>query len=99
MKYCLVSQTSVLKPGLVFIDGNHRKEPVIKYFSQMAELSDSKTVIIIDDINYSKEMAEAWEEIKLHQKVSVSVDIFRMGFYFSGKELIIITMQSDINKN
>ena len=22
-----------VKPGLVFIDGNHRKEPVMKYFS------------------------------------------------------------------
>jgi predicted O-methyltransferase YrrM len=70
------------KPGLVFIDGHHRKEPVIKYFNQMAELSDSKTVIIIDDINYSKEMAEAWDEIKLHRKVSVSIDIFRMGILF-----------------
>ena len=71
-----------IKPGLVFIDGNHRKEPVIKYFNQMAELSDNKTVIIIDDINYSNEMTEAWNEIKLHEKVSVSVDIFRMGMVF-----------------
>ena len=70
------------KPGLVFIDGHHRKKPVTKYFNRMAELSDSKTVIIIDDINYSKEMAEAWDEIKLHRKVSVSIDIFRMGILF-----------------
>ena len=48
----------------------------------LAEFSDSKTVIIIDDINYSKEMAEAWKEIKLHPKVSVSIDIFRMGILF-----------------
>ena len=61
-------QMKISKPGLVFIDGNHRKEPVIKYFNQMAEISDSKTVIIIDDINYSKEMAEAWDEIKLHKR-------------------------------
>ena len=53
-----------IKPGLVFIDGNHRKEPVLKYFNMMAEISDSNTVIIIDDINYSKEMEEAWNEIK-----------------------------------
>jgi predicted O-methyltransferase YrrM len=71
-----------IKPGLVFIDGNHRKEPVKKYFSQIAEFSGPKTVIIIDDINYSKEMAEAWEEIKLHEKVSLSIDVFRMGILF-----------------
>jgi predicted O-methyltransferase YrrM len=74
--------TTDVKPGLVFIDGNHRKDPVIKYFNQIAELSDNKTVIIIDDINHSKEMAEAWDEIKLHKKVSVSIDIFRMGILF-----------------
>jgi predicted O-methyltransferase YrrM len=71
-----------VKPGLVFIDGNHRKEPVLNYFNQIAKLSDNKTVIIIDDINYSKEMAEAWDIIKLHEKVSVSVDVFRMGILF-----------------
>jgi predicted O-methyltransferase YrrM len=71
-----------VKPGLVFIDGNHRKEPVIKYFNCLAELSDSKTVIIIDDINYSKEMVEAWNEIKHHGRVSLSIDIFRMGILF-----------------
>ena len=71
-----------IKPGLVFIDGNHRKEPVIKYFNKMAELADTNTVIVIDDINYSKEMSEAWNIIKLHEKVSVSIDIFRMGILF-----------------
>lgn len=71
-----------VKPGLVFIDGNHRKDPVLKYFNMIAEMSGSNTVIIIDDINYSKEMAEAWKSIKLHEKVSVSVDICRMGIVF-----------------
>lgn len=72
-------------PGLVFIDGNHRKEPVIRYFSQMADLSDDKTVIVIDDINYSREMTEAWSIIKSHEKVSVTVDVFRMGIVFFRK--------------
>jgi predicted O-methyltransferase YrrM len=71
-----------VKPGLVFIDGNHRKEPVINYFNQAAEISGSNSVIIIDDINYSKEMSEAWDEIKLHKKISVSIDICRMGILF-----------------
>ena len=69
-------------PGLVFIDGNHRKEPVLKYFNEVAEISDSKTVIIIDDIYYSKEMAEAWNEIKQSEKVTLTIDIFRMGLVF-----------------
>jgi predicted O-methyltransferase YrrM len=71
-----------IKPGLVFIDGNHRKEPVIKYFNLMAEISDNSTVIIIDDINYSVEMREAWKVLQHHKKVSVTIDIFRMGIVF-----------------
>ena len=73
---------SDIKPGLVFIDGNHRKDPVLKYFNLMAEVSDNKTVIVLDDIYYSREMEEAWKEIKLNEKVSVTVDIFRMGIIF-----------------
>ena len=71
-----------IKPGLIFIDGNHRKEPVLKYFNMLAEFADSKTVFIIDDISYSEEMAEAWKEIKLHKKVTASIDIYRMGILF-----------------
>jgi predicted O-methyltransferase YrrM len=71
-----------IKPGLVFIDGNHRKDPVLKYFDLLAEWSDYKTVIVIDDIYYSREMEEAWNEIKQNERVSVTVDIFRMGIVF-----------------
>lgn len=68
--------------GLVFIDGNHRKEPLLKYFVTMAEISTPQTVIIIDDIHSSREMEEAWKIIKDHQRVSITIDIFRMGIVF-----------------
>ncbi len=71
-----------VKPCLIFINGTHRKETVLKYFNKLSEISDSKTVFIIDDIYYSKEMADAWEELKSNKTVSVSVDIFRMGILF-----------------
>jgi predicted O-methyltransferase YrrM len=73
------------RPGMVFIDGNHRREPLMKYFSFIAGLADEKTVIIIDDINYSSEMEEAWSDIKNSPKISVTVDIFRMGIVFFRK--------------
>jgi predicted O-methyltransferase YrrM len=69
-------------PGLVFIDGNHRKEPTIQYFNRMADLSDANTVIVIDDISYSSEMEDAWRVIKLDKRVSFTIDIFRMGIVF-----------------
>ena len=38
-------------PGLVFIDGDHRRDAVSRYFARVTDMSDSNTVIIIDDIN------------------------------------------------
>jgi len=75
-------ENSKIKPGLVFIDGNHRKEPTIDYFNRMADLSDENTVIVLDDIYYSPEMGEAWNEIKQNNRVSITIDIFRMGIVF-----------------
>jgi predicted O-methyltransferase YrrM len=74
-----------IKPGLVFIDGNHREEPLVKYFREMADISDDKTVIIVDDIHTSSEMENAWGEIKKLNNVSFTVDIFRMGMVFFRK--------------
>ena len=70
------------EPGLVYIDGNHRKEPVVDYFYQMSEKSGNDTVIIIDDIHNSKEMEDAWNIIKHHEKVTTTIDINRMGIVF-----------------
>lgn len=69
-------------PGLVFIDGNHRKEPVLNYFSRFAEIAGEKTVVILDDIHSSEEMEEAWRIIKSDGRVRFSIDIFRMGMLF-----------------
>jgi predicted O-methyltransferase YrrM len=74
-----------ISPGMVFIDGNHRREPVLNYFNQVAEISGPGTVVIIDDIHSAKEMSDAWSEIKRHEKVTLSVDIFRMGMVFFRK--------------
>jgi predicted O-methyltransferase YrrM len=71
-----------VSPGLIFIDGDHRKEPVLRYFNEIAEISGGQTVVILDDIHQSKEMEDAWNQIKQHKSVTVTVDIFRMGLVF-----------------
>jgi predicted O-methyltransferase YrrM len=73
------------KPGLVFIDGDHRKDNILRYFRLITESSDENTVIVIDDIYYSKEMELAWKEIKQFDKVTITVDLFRMGIVFFRK--------------
>jgi predicted O-methyltransferase YrrM len=74
--------TKSVKPGLVFIDGHHRKEPTLRYFELMAGHCDKGTVIMIDDIHSSGEMEEAWSLIKKNKEVTVTIDIFRMGLVF-----------------
>lgn len=84
----------VLKPAIsqlpainfAFIDGNHRKEPTLHYFQQLLEKSTDSTVFVFDDIHWSREMEEAWETIKQHSSVTLTIDLFFIGLVFFRKE-------------
>ncbi|MFH2143204.1 MAG: class I SAM-dependent methyltransferase, partial [Bacteroidota bacterium] len=64
------------KPDFIFFDGNHKKEATLYYFNTCLEKAHSKTIFFFDDINWSKEMQEAWQKIIIHNKVSVSIDLY-----------------------
>jgi predicted O-methyltransferase YrrM len=65
-----------------FIDGNHRSAPTLHYFRKCLEKSHSGTVLIFDDIHWSPDMATAWDTIKAHPRVSVTLDLFQIGIVF-----------------
>lgn len=65
-----------------FIDGNHRKIPTLDYFKQLLQHSAKDGMLIFDDIHWSKEMEEAWEEIKGHDGVMLTIDLFFIGLVF-----------------
>lgn len=67
---------------MVFFDGNHRKEPTLNYFRQCLEKATENSVFIFDDIYWSEEMKETWQEIKAHPKVTVTLDLFQFGIVF-----------------
>lgn len=69
-----------------FIDGNHQKEPTIRYFNQCLTKCHNDSVLLFDDIYWSQGMAEAWQHIKAHERVSVSLDLFQVGIVFLRKE-------------
>lgn len=75
------------KLGLVFFDGNHKKQSTLNYFNSCLTKSHNDTIFIFDDIHWSTEMEEAWNVIKNHEKVKVSIDLFRLGLIFFKKEL------------
>jgi hypothetical protein len=73
---------SIRKFDLVLMDANHRYEPTLRYFNLLMPKLHDSTVIIIDDIHYSAEMHEAWNELKNHKLVYGSADLFRCGVLF-----------------
>jgi len=72
--------------NFVFIDGNHRKEPTLRYFNQLLAKTNADTVFVFDDIHWSEEMEEAWREIKQHSSVTLTIDLFFVGLVFLRKE-------------
>ncbi|MBN2175412.1 MAG: class I SAM-dependent methyltransferase [Bacteroidales bacterium] len=72
---------------LAFIDGNHQKEPTIRYFEHCKDKSVNDTLLVFDDIHWSEGMEEAWKAIQDHPSVTLTVDLFFMGLVFLKKEL------------
>ncbi|QOG04113.1 O-methyltransferase [Flavobacterium sp. MDT1-60] len=68
--------------NLIYFDGNHSKKATLAYFDLLLPTIDNDSVWIFDDIHWSSEMEEAWEIIKNHPKVTVTIDTFQWGFVF-----------------
>ena len=74
---------------LAYIDGNHRYEPTMRYFQWFLEKTNEHSILVFDDIHWSREMETAWEEIKMHPEVKYTIDVFFLGFVFFRKEFKI----------
>ncbi|RYY28585.1 MAG: class I SAM-dependent methyltransferase [Chitinophagaceae bacterium] len=80
-----------LLPGMntidfVFMDGNHRYAPTIKYFTELLPVIHEYTIVVLDDIHWSAEMERAWLECRKHPRVTLSIDLFFIGILFFRKE-------------
>jgi predicted O-methyltransferase YrrM len=74
--------SKINKIDLAFVDGNHRKEPTLAYFSQLLNHSTNSSILIFDDIHWSTEMEAAWKEIQSHPEVTLTIDLFFIGIVF-----------------
>ncbi len=68
--------------NLIYFDGNHSEKATIEYFELLLPTITNDSVWIFDDIHWSQEMENAWEIIKNHQKVKVTIDTFQWGIVF-----------------
>ncbi len=71
---------------LIYFDGNHSKSATLEYFELLLPSITNNSVWIFDDIHWSKDMEEAWEIIKNHPKVKVTIDTFQWGLVFFRRE-------------
>ncbi|WP_231919749.1 O-methyltransferase [Salegentibacter salegens] len=71
---------------LVYFDGHHTQEATLKYFKQLLPTAHNDSVFVLDDIHWSPGMEAAWEEIKAHPEVRVTIDTFFLGLVFFRKE-------------
>jgi len=78
--------SSLSSIDFVFVDGNHRKEPTLNYFNQLLLKIRPETILVFDDIHWSREMEEAWELIKSHPSVKCAIDLFFIGVIFFREE-------------
>jgi len=67
---------------VAFIDGNHRKTPTVSYFEQLLSNINEHSILVFDDIHWSIEMEQAWDIIKNHPAVTLSIDLFFIGIVF-----------------
>ncbi|MBT1704818.1 O-methyltransferase [Chryseosolibacter indicus] len=70
------------KVDFVLMDANHTYEATMLYFKMLLPKLHEKSVVVIDDIYYSKEMTEAWKALKHHDLVYASADLFKCGILF-----------------
>ncbi len=82
--YNLKAENSNFK--LIYFDGNHSKKATLEYFKLLLPTLTNDSVWIFDDIHWSLDMNQAWEEIKKHEKVKVTIDTFQWGLVFFRKE-------------
>lgn len=70
---------------VAFIDANHTYASTREYFNVLAASVHEKSVIVVDDIHYSKEMERAWKEICADMRVTSTIDLYQMGLVFFDK--------------
>lgn len=71
----------------VFFDGNHRGAATTSYFEQCLPLAHNNSVFVFDDIHKNADMELAWRKITENERVTLSVDFYRMGVIFFRRQL------------
>lgn len=78
---------SLSSVDLVYMDANHTYEATMRYYHLIKSLLHPKSIVVLDDIHWSKGMYQAWKELCSQEEVSLSLDLFDAGILFFRPEL------------
>lgn len=73
---------SINHADLIYLDGNHRKTPTLTYFEKIIEKTCPSSILVVDDIRWSADMNDAWQTLKKHEKVTSSLELWKIGILF-----------------
>ncbi len=73
---------------LVFIDGDHRSEALLKCYEKLKRYVTKESIIVIDDLYWSKDMTHGWNTLIDKPEVMQSVDCFHFGLIFFSPDFL-----------
>ena len=79
----------ITKLDLALVNVELNSDGLITLFEQLVEKAHPGSMIVLNHIHLNAEMERAWEQIKLHEAVTLTVDLFHLGLVFFRKENII----------
>jgi predicted O-methyltransferase YrrM len=62
-----------------FIDGHHEEQATLAYFKQLCSSFTANSVLVLDDISWSRGMRNVWDLIVADKRTAISVDLSRAG--------------------
>ncbi|HLV41995.1 MAG TPA: class I SAM-dependent methyltransferase [Brumimicrobium sp.] len=64
---------------LVFIDGDHQSKSLFEQLELLENHIHDETIIVLDDIRWSKDMLQAWNKVFLKGDYHLTLDLFKVG--------------------
>nr|WP_299207676.1 class I SAM-dependent methyltransferase [uncultured Brumimicrobium sp.] len=64
---------------MIFIDGDHKSDSLFEQLKMLDPHIHDETIIVLDDIRWSKDMLNAWQKLTLNKNYHLTIDLFKIG--------------------